>query len=67
MSFQVMHSYQGKIETETQGLGVVDPHQERTDQSGALSYRHTIQIHWSDSGFAKRGLDHGANVFEVPP
>ena len=67
MSFQVMHGYQGNIEGEAQGLGVVDPHQKRTNQSGTLSYRHTVQIPKLNFGFAQGGLDDGGNIFEVPP
>ena len=66
MSFQVMHGHQRKIETETQSLGVVDPNQERSDQSGALSYRNAIQIPRPDSGVPQGGPDDRGYVFEVP-
>ena len=59
MSFQVVHGYQRKIEAETQGLGVIDSHQERADQSGPLSYRYAVQIPRLDSGFPAGCLDDG--------
>ena len=67
MSLEMVDPDERTVGAERQGLPIHHPDEQRADQPGAGSHRHSIQLRQSDSGVRQGTLDHRPNGLNVGP